>query len=313
MVGYDASQALDLTGPMDAFAAANEYAPGSAAYELIIVGLNAGAFRTESGALLIAEESLNAGLQADTILIPGGRGLREDARLRGTIADWLRRHAHIRRLASVCTGIYPLAESGLLDGRQATTHWRFADDVRKRWPRVHVVPDAIFVKDGNFYTSAGITAGIDLALALIEEDLGSAIALSVARELVVHLKRDGGQLQYSEPLQFQTRAGNLFADLGSWMLAHLDEDLATERLAEHARLSERHFRRRFHATFGATPAQYVESLRLDEARRRLEMRKASVDVVARSVGYKSPDVFRRAFERRFGVAPTAYRARFMAS
>jgi transcriptional regulator GlxA family with amidase domain len=313
VLGYDASQALDVTGPMDVFAAANGHASGTAPYELMIVGVRAGTFRTESGARMLVDRPLSEASQADTFLIPGGRGLRENARLRRTISNWLREHARIRRIATVCTGIYPLAESGLLDARRATTHWRFADDVKSRWPKVRVDPNAIFIKDGNLYTSAGITAGIDLALALVEEDLGNASALRVARELVVYLKRDGGQLQYSEPLQFQTRAGSLFAGLGSWMLSNLDANLATERLAENVHLSERHFRRRFLTTFGTTPAQYVEILRLDEARRRLEMQKVNVAAIARSVGYASPDVFRRAFERRFGVGPTAYRERFIGS
>lgn len=248
VVGYDAAQALDVTGALDVFAAANGLVSGPAPYDLMIGGLEAGAFRTESGVRMIVDRSLDAALPLDTVIIPGGCGLRNDARLRRRLADWLRAHARIRRVASVCTGIYPLAESGLLDGRRATTHWRFADDVKRRWPNIRVCPDAIFIKDGNLYTSAGITAGIDLALALVEEDLGNATALSVARELVVYLKRDGGQRQYSEPLRFQMRAGSLFRGLGTWMLTNLENGLTTERLAEHVGLSERHFRRRFRAT-----------------------------------------------------------------
>ncbi|MBD5655340.1 MAG: helix-turn-helix domain-containing protein, partial [Candidatus Eremiobacteraeota bacterium] len=205
-----------------------------------------------------------------------------------------------------------LAESGLIDGRRATTHWRFAADAARQRPQVNFDPDAIFIRDGPYATSAGITAGIDLALALVEEDLGPALALAVARELIVYVKRTGGQLQYSEPLRFQTRANDGFAELGTWLPANLDGDLTTERLAERVGLSERHFRRRFQDAFGASPAQYVERLRLDEGRRRLETR-STVESIARAVGYESADAFRRSFERLFGIGPTLYRARFIAA
>jgi transcriptional regulator GlxA family with amidase domain len=247
----------------------------------------------------------------DTIVIPGGSGLRVPVVCR-EVAAWLRERAPAtRRVTSVCTGVYALAASGLIDGRRATTHWRFAADVARLHPQVSFDPDAIFVRDGPYATSAGTTAGIDLALALVEEDLGSTLALAVARELVVYMKRTGGQLQYSEPLQFQTLASNEFSDLGTWLLANLDGDLSTERLAEHVGLSERQFRRRFEATFGASPARYVERLRLDEGRRRLETC-GTIESIAHAVGYDSGDAFRRSFERFFGIGPTSYRARVLA-
>jgi transcriptional regulator GlxA family with amidase domain len=216
----------------------------------------------------------------------------------------------IRRIASVCTGIYALAETKLLDGRTATTHWKFAEDAAKRWPNVNVDPNAIYIKDGKFYTSAGITAGIDLSLALVEEDLGSEIALAVARELVVYLKRSGGQLQYSAPLRQQTRARSDFSDIVAWMLDNLDGDLSVESLAERMNLSTRHFNRKFKAVFGSTPADFVETLRLDEARWLLANNDVAIENLANAVGYSGGDVFRRAFERRFGVVPSEYRARF---
>jgi transcriptional regulator GlxA family with amidase domain len=205
-----------------------------------------------------------------------------------------------------------LAPTGLLDGRRVTTHWRFADDVAARFPALKVDRNALFIRDGAFYTSAGITAGIDLALALIEEDHGAHIALSVARELVVYLKRPGGQEQYSEPLQFQVQSSDRLSDLIPWISSHLRRDLSVEILARRANLCVRHFSRRFRKVFGLPPAEFVQNVRLDEARQRLSSRNNSVRIIADSVGFSSADSFRRAFERRFGVSPTTYRGRFEA-
>lgn len=311
VVGFDAAQALDLTGSLDVFAAANALSSGRAPYELMIVGLKRGAFGTESGARMIVARPMDDALPIDTVVIPGGRGLRENANLRGALAKWLRTNARrIRRIAAVCTGIYPLAESGLLDGCRATTHWRYADDVRKRWPSICLDSDAIFIKAGNLYTSAGITAGIDLALALVEEDLGGATALAAARELVVYLKRAGGQMQYSAPLHFQGSATDEFSEIAAWMLEHIEADLTVEALAERMHCSPRHFSRRFKEVFGSTPARFVERLRLDAARWRLTEGDVAIEALGASVGYQSGDAFRRAFERHFGVPPTEYRERF---
>jgi transcriptional regulator GlxA family with amidase domain len=210
----------------------------------------------------------------------------------------------------VCTGLYGLAATGLMDGRRATTHWRFAQDLASRYPRVRIDANAIFLKDGRFYTSAGVVAGIDLALALIEEDHGPKVALSVARELVVYLKRSGGQEQYSEPLQFQTRSSDQLSDLVAWMSGHMDGDLSVHVLAKRACMGVRQLNRRFNRAFGMSPAEFVRVRRLDEGRRRLTMANNSVDTVARSVGFRSADSFRRAFEERFGIPPSAYRGRF---
>jgi transcriptional regulator GlxA family with amidase domain len=227
------------------------------------------------------------------------------------VAEWVKSRADkIRRVASVCTGVYGLAAAGLLDGRRVTTHWRYARDVAQKFPKLKLDPNILHCRDGHFYTGAGVTSGIDLSLALIEEDFGPSVALAVARELVVYLKRDGGQEQYSEPLKFQTRSKDRFGDLAAWMQGHLEHDLSVETLAQRARLCPRHFARRFKDVFGATPARFVEHLRLGEARERLCLPDQTVDSVARSVGFGSPDAFRRAFERRFGINPTAYRKRF---
>jgi transcriptional regulator GlxA family with amidase domain len=310
-IGYDAVTALDLFGPLEVFDTANTRAGVTQhPYELLVLSPTGAPFKLEQGVLVTAHQSLDDALPLDTVVVPGGSGARDTEKMRDTIA-WLKENAgRFRRIASVCIGIYILGETGLLDGKRATTHWRFATDVARRFPRIAINPDAIYIRDGQLSTSAGVTAGIDLALAMVEEDLGSEMALSVARDLVVYLKRSGGQMQFSEPLQFQIRATDRFADLADWMLRNLDGDLSIDALAQRARLSPRQFSRRFKAAFGTPPGDYVERLRLDEARRRLPAGGQTVESIAASVGYASDDAFRRAFERHFGVAPSAYRQQF---
>ena len=229
-------------------------------------------------------------------------------------AQWITSRApSIRRIASVCTGAYGLAATGLLDGRRATTHWRFVKDFAERFPKLRVESDALYIRDGKFYTSAGISAGIDLSLALIQEDQGPSQALAVARELVVFLKRSGGQDQFSEPLEFQARNVDRFADLTAWITGHLNADISVKKMAERTFLSPRQFTRVFKEEFGVSPAAFVEEMRMSEACRRLSERRVAIDAVASSLGYHSGDVFRRAFERRFGVSPGSYRSRFQAA
>jgi len=309
---YPAMQALDLAGPMDAFAAAAIDADGAAVacYELATIGLDANIAAAESGLRIKPQFTLGNAPPLDTLVIPGGAGMR-DPKTAAVVGAWVKpRLRQLRRVAAVCTGAYGLAAAGLLDGRRVTTHWQHAQDLARRFPAVRVDAGPLFVKDGAFYTSAGITAGIDLSLALIEEDFGPSVALAVARELVVFLKRPGGQAQYSEPLQFQTQAADRMADVASWIVANLQKDLSVEALAARARLCPRQFTRRFKQAFGATPAAFVASMRIEEARRRLAEGRGSVQRVARSVGFRSDEVLRRTFERRLGVTPTAYRARF---
>jgi transcriptional regulator GlxA family with amidase domain len=319
LLGFDEVAGLDLVGPLEAFASATLQPDGDSSapvihhcYETMVIGETGRPFLTESGIVMTPHTSLDsvqaAGL--DTLIICGGRGLRRPA-VNAHVAAWVQAHASsIRRIATVCTGIYALAATGLLDGRHVTTHWRFAGDVARRFPRLNVEPNAIFLKDGPFYTSAGCTAGIDLALALIEEDHGRRAALTVARELVVYLKREGGQEQYSEPLQFQSGSQDRLSELVPWIAANLRADLSVESMAGRACLCSRHFSRRFQQVFGATPADFVKRMRLDEARRRLSQRGSSIAQVAGSVGFNSADSFRRAFERRFGTSPSSYRERF---
>jgi transcriptional regulator GlxA family with amidase domain len=251
--------------------------------------------------------------QLDTVIVPGGSGI-QAPRVNEKIVKWLVRCAPAtRRVAAFGAGIYALAATGLLDGRQVVTHWRFAKDVASRFPRLRVNPNNLFLRDGPFYTSAGATAGIDLSLSLIEEDYGPSVAMTVARDLVVYLKRAGCQEQYSEPLQFQTESVSRLSNLATWIISHLGEDMPVEVLAAKACLCPRHFSRRFKAEFGYTPGHFVEQLRLDEARRRLCTGDNSIENVGLSVGFKSADAFRRAFERRLEINPSDYRRRLSTS
>ncbi len=310
-VGYEQVTALDVIGPLEAFQCANAALDDDKpAYRTIILSANGKPFTSETGVTIAADRSFESAPPFDTIIVPGGAGLRV-ANIADPVAAFLRsRNARTRRMVSVCTGIYAFGVAGLLHGKNATTHWRFAGDVKRRFPDVRLDADALFLRDGSYYSSGGITAGIDLTLSLIESDLGERVALSVARELIVYLKRPGGQLQFSEPLQFQTRALDRFADLAHWIVRNLKSDITVEALANRAGVGARHFSRRFKATFGVTPAAYVEQLRLDEARRRLLAKTCTVDSAAASVGYASSDAFRRAFERKFGIAPSLFRKRF---
>ncbi|HEY1613960.1 MAG TPA: GlxA family transcriptional regulator [Rhizomicrobium sp.] len=311
-LGFDGVAALDLVGVLDAFyiAGGNDWRRPSSLYRTLVVGLTAAPFRSEAGLRLTPDTTLADAPKFDTLVVPGGPGLRE-ADTNAAVAQWLRRRAPVtRRIVSVCTGLYGLAASGLLDGRCATTHWFHAADAQARFPKVRIEPNAIFIRDGAFYTSAGMTAGIDLALALIEDDHGPALALATARQLVVHVKRNGGQLQYSEPLRLQTRAGDRFAELVSSIAGDPGADWRVETMAARAGLSSRQFARRFKAAFGDTPADCVEKLRLDDARQKLAAGHEGLARIAHEAGFGSADGFRRAFERRFGLPPSAYRNRF---
>lgn len=310
ILGFDGVAALDLVGPLEAFAVAE--VEGRKCYDTRVIGFTSRPFAAESGVVFRSHASLATKIDIDTLIVPGGPGLRRPA-INTRLVSWIcQRAPRIRRIASVCTGIYGLGPTGLLDRRHVTTHWRFTHDVARRFPKLKMDADALFRKDGKFYTSAGVTAGIDLALALIEEDFGTRVALSVARELVVFLKRPGGQAQYSEPLQFQVETVDSFGDLITWMCGHLQQDLTVDALAKRACLCPRHFSRRFKRAFHRTPAAFVEDLRLTEARRRLSGNGAKIESIAASVGFRSADAFRRAFQRRFGVKPTHYRRRFEA-
>jgi len=313
IVGYDEITSLDVSGPLEAFSSALlETSKGrpQPCYKVTIAALGAKTFCSESGLCVTAHCSLSSLRQVDTLIVPGGRGMRNPSTA-AQLAAWISKRVNqIRRIASVCTGVYGLARTGLLNGRRVTTHWKFANDLAARYPKLQVDASPLYIRDGKFYTSAGVTAGIDLSLALIEEDFGPQLALAVARELVVYVKRPGGQEQFSEPLKFQMASTSRLADLPAWITGHLDQDLSVEALAQRMNLCPRQFSRRFKAEFKSTPAAFVQRLRLDEARARLAVANCTVQSVADSVGFNDSDSFRRAFVKCFGVPPQQYRNRF---
>lgn len=302
-------QPLDVTGPAEVLAAASRRA--SPGYAVEVAGRGGEPIPTGSGYALVPALALEAVRgPLDTLMVAGGAGARRPdpdavARIAGLAAG-------ARRVTSVCTGAFALAAAGLLDGRRATTHWAHCDELRRRHPAVRVEPDPIFVVDGPVRTSAGVTAGMDLALALVEEDLGARVALDVARELVLFVKRPGGQSQFSAQLAAQAAERAPLRDLQAWMLDHLDGDLSVPALAERASMSERTFARAFKREAGMTPAAYVEALRVERARLALESTRLPVEVVARQCGFGTVETLRRAFARRLGVSPAAYRSRFAA-
>ncbi|MFF7408367.1 GlxA family transcriptional regulator [Streptomyces lydicus] len=306
VVLFDGVQALDVTGPVDVFNGADRAAPGN--YRIRTAALDAAPVRATSGLTLVPDLALADAPAPHTLLVPGGEGTRmPDPRL----TDWLRGNAHrARRKVSVCSGALLLAETGLLDGRRATTHWMLCDTLAERFPAVRVEPEPIYVRDGDLATSAGVTAGIDLALALVEEDLGRDLALTVARHLVVFLRRPGNQTQFSAQLAAQTAQRRPLRDVQHWITENPAADLSVDALAGRAGLSPRHFARAFRDEVGMTPGRYVDRVRLEAARRGLEDTVDGVAQVARRCGYGTPEAMRRAFLRALGASPAEYRRRF---
>jgi transcriptional regulator GlxA family with amidase domain len=309
IVAFPGVQSLDVTGPLEVFATAAHLADG--AYHVEVVASEAGPLRTESGLRILPERALSACRgPIDTLVVAGGLGT-VDARRDERLIAWLREAAtRSRRVTSVCTGAFLLARAGLLDGRRATTHWLACAELARRHPEIQVEPDLIYVRDGNVITSAGVTAGIDLALALVEEDLGAEIALEVARLPVLFLKRPGGQAQFSAGLAAQAAEREPLRELQGWIADHLDADLSVPALADRALMSPRNFARAFRREVGMTPAAYVESLRVERARLVLEDGDHPVEEVARRCGFGTVETMRRAFRRRVSVSPSEYRTRF---
>ncbi len=294
-------QLLDAAGPLGAFEIAGRYAPG--AYSLKVMAAEPGLVMSSAGAGMGAE-ALDVDL--DTLVVAGGIGANKAAKTPVLSAYIQRVAARARRTASVCSGAYLLAEAGLLDGKRATTHWARGGELQKRYPKVRVEADRIFVREGPIWTSAGITAGIDLSLALIAEDLGEDVARQTAQTLVVYYRRPGGQSQFSALIEMGGQGGR-FASLLDWMREHLEQPLTVDQLADHAAMSPRHFARAFAAETGMTPAKAVERLRLETARERVEASADPIDRVAESVGFGDPERMRRAFLRAFGQPPQALR------
>ncbi|GAU65647.1 putative AraC family transcriptional regulator [Streptomyces sp. NBRC 110611] len=309
IVLFDGVQGLDVSGPIEVFHAAAQRAPG--AYRIRTASLDGAPIRTTSGLTLVPDGSLADAAPPHTLVVPGGQGTRDpDPRL----IDWLRGNAHrARRKVSVCSGALLLAETGLLDGRRATTHWLLCDTLAERFPTVRVEPDPIYVRDGDVSSSAGVTAGIDLALALVEEDLGRDLALTVARHLVVFLRRPGNQTQFSAQLAAQTAQRRPLRDVQQWITENPAADLSVDALASRAGLSPRHFARAFRDETGMTPGRFVDRVRLEAARRCLEDSADGIEQVSRRCGYGTPEAMRRAFLRVLGASPAEYRRRFRPS
>ena len=320
IVAFPPAQLLDIAGPLDVFAGANLLATMGGrppAYEVHVAAPQAGPLATTCGVPLLASRGLRErGLRADTLLVAGGPGARamvNDAPLVQALKRLVTRTA---RVGSICTGAFPLAATGALDGCRATTHWAHFDEFAALFPRVQIDRDALFVAEGPCHSSAGITAGIDYALALVERDLSRRDALEVARGLVMFLKRPGGQSQFSAQLAVQAaQAGpaagaERFAELARWMAANLRRDLGVERLAERMAMSPRNFARRFAEALGVTPARHVQQLRIDAARRLLTDGQQPVARIAERCGFASAEAMRVAFQRHLNVAPAAFRARF---
>lgn len=306
VVLFDGVQSLDVTGPVEVFAGAEAGRAGS--YRIATASLDGAPVRTSSGLTLVPDHALADAPAPHTLLVPGGEGTRDlDPRL----TDWLREHGpRAERLVSVCTGAIPLAAAGLLDGCRATTHWAYCDKLARDHPAIEVDPDPIYVREGRVSTSAGVTSGIDLALALVEEDLGREAALMVARYLVVFLRRPGNQAQFSAQLAAQTAQREPLREVQQWITEHPAADLSVETLATRARLSPRHFARAFQTETGMTPGRYVERVRLEHARRLMEDTADGIEEISRTCGYGTPEAMRRAFVKTLGSAPAEYRRRF---
>jgi transcriptional regulator GlxA family with amidase domain len=319
---FPGGQILDVTGPLEVFARAerwlrDEGRAGAPVYEVEVLAPAAGPVAMSSGVELVARRAFADACAIDTLLVCGGVGTDAALRDRALVAWLQRQEACVPRMASVCTGAFLLAEAGLLDGRRATTHWAWCDRLARDYPRVEVVPDAIFVAAEaprtSLYTSAGVTAGIDLALALVEEDWGRDVALAVARELVVFLKRPGGQSQFSRHLAALGPAPRPIQELELWVLENLGADLSVEALAGRVHMSPRNFARIFRRETGTTPAKFVELARVEEARRRLEESSLGTAAIATACGFGTHESMRRTFLRHLGVGPAEYRRRFQRS
>jgi transcriptional regulator GlxA family with amidase domain len=301
-------QVLDLIGPYEVFSRVARFGLAEG-YKLTI----AGAGRTEAACGLSIGPSKQYGRvrgPIDTLLIVGGEGI-ETRRYDRKVLDWLKRKAaRVRRLGSVCTGAFLLADAGLLEGRNAVTHWAYCQRLAKEFPQINVQPEPIFIKDGSVYTSAGVTAGIDLALALVEEDYGLAVAQRIAKDLVLYMRRHGNQAQFSSLLTMQSANRQPIRDLIAWMNAHIRESITIESLAEQVAMSPRHFVRVFAGETGQPPSRFLEVLRVEAAKRMLESSDVPLKEIAPSCGLGHPSTLRRIFAKRLQLSPEDYRKRF---
>jgi transcriptional regulator GlxA family with amidase domain len=314
MFGFPDAQVLDITGPLEVFSRTARWliehrGARTPAYETELIAARAGPLAMSNGLALVATRRYADVDDADTLLVGGGIGWEAAAADRAMLR-WLAAQARrVRRLGSICNGAMILAAAGLLDGRPATTHWAYLDRLARLAPKARVDRDALYVRSGHIYTSAGVTAGMDLALALVEQDHGKSVALAVAQELVLFLKRPGGQSQFSRHLEAQKR-DDLFGALELWMLENPGKDLSVEALARRMNMSPRHFARLFLARVGSSPGAYVRRLRVEQARRRIEEGATRLKQVARDCGFADEQALRRGFQAVVGITPAEYRSRF---
>src|SRR6266536_4107975 len=308
-LGFEGVAASELTRAADVLAAATldgGYGNRISCYQISTIGFTSECFRSESGIAFWPDSTLEIASELDTIVIPGGDGVRRSL-VSETIAEWiLARVNQTRRVIAIGGGIYGVAPTGLLDGREVTTHWRYASDVARCFPNLRVDPRRRLVKDGAFYTSSGPGAAIDLSLALIEEDYGRQVSSVVAQEFVTAPTNGNGQHKLPSPLLFDSQPADRFAELIPWIMRNLHEDLSINTLARRACMSPSHFNRAFKSVFGWAPAEFVENLRINEAKRRLAGPKRTLEIIAASVGFADAETFRRAFERILGAKPRSY-------
>jgi len=308
-LGFEGVAASELTRAADVLAAATldgGYGNRISCYQINTIGFTSECFRAEAGIAFWPDGTLETASELDTIVIPGGDGLRRPL-VSETIAEWVLAQVNeTRRVAAIGAGIYGVAPTGLLDGREVTTHWRYASDVARCFPNLRVDPRRHLVKDGAFYTCSGPNAAIDLSLALIEEDYGHHVASVVAQEFVSAPMNGNGQPKLPSPLVFDSQPADRFAELIPWIMRNLHEDLSVNTLARRACMSRSHFKRAFKSVFGSAPGEFVETLRINEAKRRLSVPKRTLETIAASVGFSDSQTFRRAFERRLGAKPRSY-------
>ena len=313
IVALAETELLDIAGPYQAFVRASQLVQEqknlpAPPYRVDVLTVGGPTVTTWLGLTLSGTQRYERYTEAPDTLIVAGRPEVAGSEKNPELVFWLRRHAReTRRICSVCTGVFLLAQAGLLDGKRATTHWQFAEELSKRHPRIKVDPEPVFVRDGNVYTSAGCTAALDLSLALVEEDWGNAIVTEIARELILFVRRAGSQAQFSAALALQTVARQPMRDLQDWIFENLRLPLTVEDLAERAHMSPRNFARTFTKEVGMTPAKFLEALRIDAARRRLQETDMGVDQIAADCGFGTDETMRRVFVRQLGVAPSAYR------
>lgn len=306
---FPGAQLLDIAGPLEVFKGAGQLVRD--AYAVKVVAREPGPSTTSSGLAVTPDTVLHRSRGGiDTLVVSGGPGVAQAERDQGLV-DWLTTAAaRSRRVTSVCNGAFLLARAGILDGRRATTHWASTGELARRYPKVAVEHDPIFVRDGHVWTSAGVTAGMDLALALVEEDLGREIALEIARWLVLFVQRPGGQAQFSSHLIAQHAERRALREIQTWILDNLAADLRVEALAERACMSPRNFARAFRREVGVTPGAYVELARVEAARQALTDGADGIETITAGCGFGTAETMRRAFHRRLGVGPAEYRARF---